>query len=79
MRLLCSGGRPQNQNDQMKNILQLSVMSTEGKRTNGNEAWKRKIAHQQEAAQLSDSEGVSLIITMFLNGTWSCRSGKKDF
>lgn len=28
----------------MKNILQLSVMSTEGKRTNGNEAWKRKIA-----------------------------------
>lgn len=50
MHLLCSGGRPQNQNDQMKNIFQLSVMSIEGKRTNGNEAWKRKIAQQHEGS-----------------------------
>lgn len=27
-----------------------SVMSIEGKRTNGNEAWKRKIAQQHEGS-----------------------------
>lgn len=75
--LLCRDGRAENQNDQMKNMLQVSEMSIERKRTNGSEAWKWKIA--QPRGQLKwVNQGVFLWLLPESYSEWNSRSDK-DF